>query len=476
MRRGRRGVGMIAVDLFAGPGGWDVAAASLGIDALGIEWDAAACRVREAAGHRTLQADVADLDPHDFPCDLLIASPPCTAFSMAGKGEGRKVLDELVGAMYDLGKSEANSWQTHGPYPLSTDDETARLVLEPLRWALAIRPRMVACEQVPPVLPLWEAMAQVLRAEGYHAWTGILSAERFGVPQTRKRAFLIASLDGPVGEPLATHQRYVAPLRRDDIGAGLFDLPDPERIVARGEDNLLPWVSMAEALGWGMTGRPYPAVACSSTTGGPDKEKVGGSEARARIYEEALSGRWIDGENPDQQRDNIPEHRRIAAMRAGAQDKSTVRSVDEPAPTITGGNDYGERVWLPESYNSRDQRDGRTGEPNRQRGVEPAPTISGESRNDSWTFDRPATTVQADARIWPPGHKLNADDTAAGREYEGRAGENAIRVTIEEAATLQSFPDDYPWGEAGTRTAAFQCIGNAVPPLMARGVLQAVVR
>lgn len=53
---------MIAVDLFAGPGGWDVAAASLGIDALGIEWDAAACRVREAAGHRTLQSF-----PDDYP-------------------------------------------------------------------------------------------------------------------------------------------------------------------------------------------------------------------------------------------------------------------------------------------------------------------------------------------------------------------------------------------------------------------------
>ena len=32
MRRGRRGVGMIAVDLFAGPGGWDVAAALRELD------------------------------------------------------------------------------------------------------------------------------------------------------------------------------------------------------------------------------------------------------------------------------------------------------------------------------------------------------------------------------------------------------------------------------------------------------------
>ena len=77
---------MNAVDLFAGPGGWDVGARELGLDPLGIELDDAACRVREAAGLRTLQGDVAALDPLDFPCDLLIASPPCTAFSMAGKG------------------------------------------------------------------------------------------------------------------------------------------------------------------------------------------------------------------------------------------------------------------------------------------------------------------------------------------------------------------------------------------------------
>ena len=466
---------MQTVDLFAGPGGWDVAAASLGIDALGIEWDAAACRVREAAGHRTLQADVAELDPHDFPCELLIASPPCTAFSMAGKGAGRGALDAYKWQLERMAAGEDidREW-----LDLQCGDESAHLVLEPLRWALALQPEAIALEQVPPVAPLWKAMANILTSlHGYTCWILDLSAEQFGVAQTRRRAFLIAHRTRTIEHPTTTHKKYVAPRNRDDDGGGLFELPEPERITLPHERHLLDWVSMAEALGWGMTGRPYPAVACSSTTGGPDKEKVGGSEARARIYEEALAGRWIDGENPDQQRDNIPEHRRIAAMRAGAQDKSTVRSVDEPAPTITGGNDYGERVWLPESYNSRDQRDGRTGEPNRQRSIdEPAPTISGQSRNDSWTFDRPATTVQADARIWPPGHKLNADDTAAGREYEGRAGENAIRVTIEEAATLQSFPDDYPWGEAGTRTAAFQCIGNAVPPLMARGVLQAVVR
>lgn len=54
-----------AIDLFAGPGGWDVAAADLGFRPLGIELDADACATRDAAGHRTLQADVAALSPVD---------------------------------------------------------------------------------------------------------------------------------------------------------------------------------------------------------------------------------------------------------------------------------------------------------------------------------------------------------------------------------------------------------------------------
>ena len=39
-----------ALDLFAGPGGWDMGAAALGLDPLGIEWDEAACATRKAAG------------------------------------------------------------------------------------------------------------------------------------------------------------------------------------------------------------------------------------------------------------------------------------------------------------------------------------------------------------------------------------------------------------------------------------------
>jgi len=219
------------IDLFAGPGGWDTGLEPLGIRPLGIEWDAAACETRAAAGHPTLQADVAQLDPLDFaPCELLIASPPCQAFSAAGKGDGQKDVPVILQTAKALGEGRDERSTT------PTIDPRSLLVVEPLRWALALRPSYIACEQVPPVLPLWLAFADVLRANGYSCWAGLLSAEAYGVPQTRKRAFLMASRVSTVHPPEPTHQTYA------------YGEPAAEQHTLSG--TLRPWVSMAEALGW----------------------------------------------------------------------------------------------------------------------------------------------------------------------------------------------------------------------------------
>lgn len=244
-------------------------AREVGLDPLGIEWDEAACQTRAAAGLRTHRGDVAVLNPADFaPCDLLIASPPCQAWSMAGKREGEKDIGnvyELTAALagrYDLGTA-CTTWA----------DPRSKLVTEPLRWALALEPDLIAWEQVPPVIDYWKHCASILRGRGYGTWAGVLSAERYGVPQTRKRAILMAAKGRAVHPPQPTHQAYVP--------------GEPAQHQHTLEGELLPWISMAEALGWNAE-IPAPTVtAGGSDNGGPEPFGRGG---RRRIRS-AIEGR-----------------------------------------------------------------------------------------------------------------------------------------------------------------------------------------
>ncbi len=231
------------VDLFAGAGGWEEGLGGLGMGATGIELDPLACATARAAGHERVRADIAALEPADFaPLWGLIASPPCQAYSIAGKKLGRADKAAVIACAEDLAAGK----DSRGRHLAGCRDERSLLTVEPLRWALALWPRWIAFEQVPAVLELWETFAALLGRHGYSCATGCLSAERYGVPQVRKRAFLIASLDGAPALPGPTHRSF-----------------SPRRHQVPEEELSLPqWVSMAEALGWGAE----PALLRSNQT------------------------------------------------------------------------------------------------------------------------------------------------------------------------------------------------------------------
>lgn len=178
-------------DLFPGPGGWDegVRAAGYTGPLLGLEIDPDAVATARAAGHDRDVVDLATVDPFydrvHLVLDGLIGSPPCPSFSPGG-----------------LHRGEA--------------DPRGALVRVPVRWALRLRPRWVALEQVPTVLPIWEEEAAKLREAGYDVEARIVNARTAGVAQDRSRAVLLARRDG-------------LPIR----------WPDP--VEARGMADVLPW-------------------------------------------------------------------------------------------------------------------------------------------------------------------------------------------------------------------------------------------
>lgn len=219
------------VDLFAGPGGLDVAAHWLGVSVAGIEWDEDACVTRERAGLHTKQGDVRLSKPADYPkARFLSGGPPCQTYTVAGQGTGRRALEQVlsfVDAIADGKDVTENLAQL--------EDERTGLVLEPLRWALdaGVPYEAIILEQVPAVLPVWQAYARVLEGRGYNVDCGILHTEDFGVPQTRRRAILIARRDGEAKLPQPTHRRYRKGMARGE-----------------GDPRLRQWKTMGEALGW----------------------------------------------------------------------------------------------------------------------------------------------------------------------------------------------------------------------------------
>ncbi|MEU2231285.1 DNA cytosine methyltransferase [Streptomyces vietnamensis] len=403
----------MVLDLFAGPGGWSVPLHRFGIRDVGLEWDEWACRTRAAAGLLTIRTDVAAYPVHVFAGRVrgFIASPPCQAWSRAGKRLGLLDQDVVHQAVADL----AAGRDTRTKLLAACRDERSLLAAEPMRYLHALNavgePEWVAMEEVPDVLPLWKQYAQILRSWGFSVWCGILNAADYGVAQTRRRAILIASRVRTAEPPPPTHA----------------EAAEPESLFGPGRAR---WVSMAEALGWGATDRPVPTVCAGGGPGGGPEPFPSG--ARKTLADARARGTWTAP--PAVEGTVLTPHARRAgrSTRHGAPGHSPAAG---PAPAPTG-----HWTWSLRSNNQANA----TIRPLH----EPAGTLFfGHRANEcTWIAQAPATAGNEDAPTPAP-----------------------IRITAAEAGILQSFPAEHPW--QGGKGQQFSQIGNAVPPRLAAHIL-----
>lgn len=262
-----------------------------------------------------------------------------------------------------------------------------------------------------------EAILSAVRGLGYEVAWRVLDCSSYGVPQVRRRLLLVARNDGrPICWPEPTH---------GDPGSGL-----------------LPRVAMADALGWeggGRVGFPRQDDRGTSPDGYRERDWYDVDGPAPTVTGKARS--WLLNTG----RDWKPGEGRDAAQ--------TIDPYEQPAPTLTGGN---RRMYDIE---------------------EPAPTLVFGHDAAAWAWTRPATTVMGTDGVWPPGHKVNADDRRrlgdeeANARYGGRAQSLKVPLTVAEAATLQDFPPGFRF--AGSRSRQFEQIGNAVPSRIARFLAEA---
>jgi DNA (cytosine-5)-methyltransferase 1 len=211
------------LDYCAGIGGWTVALRRRGLHSLAIEnakWP------RQALLDNDIEIVWDDLTTLplsllDRPLAGIVGSFPCQPFSQNIKGT--TTADMLR-------------------------DPRAKLMHIGLGHLLWARPPFVCLENVPRAQVLMRVIADALIAVGYSAEVKVFNTANYGLPQTRKRALLVARKDGlPVAWPEPTHIDEVN-------GVG-------------GAQGCKPWVTLSEAVGrkftglqsWGNT-QPAPTV------------------------------------------------------------------------------------------------------------------------------------------------------------------------------------------------------------------------
>ena len=374
--------------------------------------------------------------------DVLAAGLPCQAFARIGRSKLRSV------------KGDEDAYK---------NDPRASLYRRFLEIVDETRPLIILVENVPDIMNFGghnvpEEIAEELKARGYATRYTLLNAAFYGVPQLRERLFLIAVDDalGIIPEfPLPTHYvklprgyestRAVALKHARDEDSHFSPIPVhgrklPPAITADAALADLPFISdhlrdmsilrrrkVQDRLPYREGGTPSAyASLMRNWEGFSTVDDVSGNVIRLTPRDFPIFGRMPQG-------GDYPVALRIAHQ------------------------------ILEEKLQQRDSRS--RSDSAHYKALEKAtipPYDVSKFPNKWWKLDPDAPSRTLTAHL--------GKDTYSHIHYDGR---QKRMISVREAARLQSFPDGFEF--AGVMNPSFCQVGNAVPPLLALAVGNALM-
>jgi DNA (cytosine-5)-methyltransferase 1 len=163
---------MRTIDLFSGCGGMSLGFQNAGFDIVAAfdNWQPAIDVYKENFQHPIFNTDLSNQEIYSFICDfnpdMIIAGPPCQDFSSAGKRNETLGRADLSIAFTDI--------------------------------ITRIQPKWFVMENVDRITKsqTFNRMIEIFKKSRYGLSSSVINASYCGVPQARKRYFLIGQLDG----------------------------------------------------------------------------------------------------------------------------------------------------------------------------------------------------------------------------------------------------------------------------------------
>jgi DNA (cytosine-5)-methyltransferase 1 len=368
----------VVIDLFCGAGGLSLGFQMAGYQiGLGIEKEKWPWETHKYNfGGKSHLGDIHDIeDPKEFirqygleRVDVIIGGPPCQGFSRVGRGKIRSLKSD----------------------PAYVHDPRNRYYEDFVRFVDALRPLYFVMENVPDMQYYYNEQGELLIEKilrcfdelGYVASYRVLRADYFGVPQTRKRLFIVGNCLGyEITWPQPTHK-----FNPITVWEAISDLP----IVPPGHRNdEIPYEPRGEL-------SPYQQLM---------RENAG-----SVLY------------NHQTRKHNKQDLEAFAWLEEGG------KYADLPAKYKRYRDDI-----FKDKYRKlyRDY---------------PSWTIEAHIGKDTYRYIYPSRKGEPE----PP-----------------------RTISVREAARLQSFPDRFRF--LGPFTKQFHQVGNAVPPLLAKAVAEAIL-